>query len=370
MSAVGSAQAVRAQVLVARQDQMSVQDGLGYIQVAGANLQRSQDVVSRMRAVAAQAAADESLDVSLREALQKYLDRSMQEFEGIAEQARYHTLKMLGGTASTWALPEGAPTQAAAVAPAVAGTAGAGLRPSPSPAAPTVAQGSGVAPSAPVDHTAVPPTTRPDDAPSSGYEQRTPGVFAAPGEELPAEPRTEAPATPAPGGSVAGRTSIGTRAGAQELVGRLDTAADLLAQVSVVVGAAEQILLRTIGNLGLGEVHLPGDGPTPSARTATVRQAEQDSVMRHLTLQSAAQTSAAVLVEATRAQFDAMTTVLGGTAAAAAVGAQAVTPRDSSVGPRPSVEPVASSARSSRAETSRERGERGGSGSGSGVSAR
>lgn len=363
--AVGPAQAVRAQVLVARQDQMSVQDGLGYLQVAGANIERSQDVVSRMRAVASQAAADESLSVPLREALQKYLDRSVQELEGIAEQARYHTLKMLGGTASSWALPEAAPTQAAAVAPAVAGAATAGPQVSSAPGEPVVAEHAGVAPTAPVELTATPPTTRPDDAARTGYELRTPGAFAAP-DAAPSEPRAEAAATSPAGGAFAGRTSIGTRTDAQQLVGRLDTAADLLAQVSVVVGAAEQILMRTVGDLGLSQVHLPGEGSTQATRTATVRQVEQDSVMRHLTLQSAAQTSAAVLVEATRAQFDAVTTVLGGTAAAAAaIGAQvSAPPREATMAPRPAVEPVTLTTGSSRAESGRERRDDGGAAGG------
>lgn len=383
---VGAAESLRAQVLSSRQGQMTAQDGLGYLQVAAADLGRSGEVLRRMRAVAAQA-ADGTFDAPQREALQKYVDRSVQELEGIAEQARYHTLKMLGGTASTWALPEGAPTQAAAVAPVVPAVA-APSRPGPAgqpgsagqprtavvaPEGPASPQGSpGVAPVSAPSPTAVPPTARPDAAPLGGYEQRTPGVFAARAALAGTEPSTvnadadaATRATPAghatqPTGAFAGRAPIGTAGEARDLMDRLDTAADLLSRVGAAVDAAEQSLLRTIGALGLDEVRLPGDGDAPAAQ-----QSAATNVLRQLTLQSAAQSSAAVLVEATRSQFDAVTTVLGGTAAAAAVGAYAgVAPRDPGMAARPSVEPVTLTSRSSRAETSRERSDRGGSGSG------
>ena len=58
------------------------------MQVAGADLQRSQEVLGRIRVVAAQA-TDDTVDPTMRAALQKYVDRSVQELEGIAEQARY-----------------------------------------------------------------------------------------------------------------------------------------------------------------------------------------------------------------------------------------------------------------------------------------
>jgi hypothetical protein len=385
---VGAAESLRAQVLSSRQGQMTAQDGLGYLQVAAADLGRSGEVLRRMRVVAAQA-ADGTFDAPQREALQKYVDRSVQELEGIAEQARYHTLKMLGGTASTWALPEGAPTQAAAVAPVVpavtppsrpgpagqAGSAGQPRAAAVAPEGPASPQGSpGVAPVSTPSTTAVPPTARPDAAPLGGYEQRTPGVFAARAALVGTEPSTvdvaaaadlATRATPAGHatqhtGAFAGRAPIGTAGEARDLMDRLDTAADLLSRVGAAVDAAEQSLLRTIGALGLDEVRLPGDGDAPAAQ-----QSAATNVLRQLTLQSAAQSSAAVLVEATRSQFDAVTTVLGGTAAAAAVGAYAgVAPRDPGMAARPSVEPVTLTSRSSRAETSRERSDRGGSGSG------
>lgn len=363
---VGAAETVRAQVLSSRQSQMSAQDGLGYLQVAGADLERSQEVLRRMRVVATQA-ADGSFDAPQREALQKYVDRSVQELEGIAEQARYHTLRMLGGTAASWALPERSAAAAwpasAVVAPALAGRAAGPAEPPPAaPVAP------GVGPSAPVSPHAVPPATRPDPAFGAGYEPRpTPGiadgigVFAS--AAAPARPAQESggartgPAERGAGGPLGGRAPVGSAEQARGLVRRIDTATDVLAAVGAAVDAAEQSVLRTIGELGLGHERLPGEGtPTPAASDATMRQ---------LLLQTTAQSSAAVLVEATRAQFDAVTTVLGGTTAAASVGAQVTAPpREAAMAPRPAVEPVTTTTRSSRAESGRERNDRGGAAGG------
>lgn len=361
---IGPAESLRAQVLSSRQNQMSVQDGLGYVQVAGADLQRSQEVLGRIRVVAAQA-TDDTVDPTMRAALQKYVDRSVQELEGIAEQARYHTLKMLGGTASTWSLPEAAPPQSAAAAPLVAATAPTDLgRPTQAgPAA--MAPEPGVSPVVPASPLAVPPTTRPDQAFGAGTQRRGLGVFAEAAGPQEADPtgadRSARPERPT--GAFASRAPIGTAADAHSLMRRVDLAGDVLAQVGAAVDAAEQSLLRTIGELGLDQVRLPGDSPSATTQSASARTVERDGAMRQLTVQSAAQSSAAVLVEATRAQFDAVTTVLGGTAAAAAVGAQtAFLPRDTSMAPRPAVEAVATTNRTARAESGRERSDRGGGG--------
>lgn len=312
---IGPAEALRAQVLSSRQGQMTVQDGLGYVQVAGADLERSQDVLRRMRVVAAQA-TDGSFDPPQREALQKYVDRSVQEIEGIAEQARYHTLRMLGGTASVWSLPEkAAPAAMAAMAAA------------PVLPAATLAARSIATPPAPSVATAPAAAQRPA-AESSAPPQR------------------------------ASRASVATPEQARDLLGRIDSATEILTQVGRAVDGAEQHLLRTIGSLGLDQTRLPGDPSAPQAR-------DQDTAMRQVTLQSAAQSSATVLVEATRAQFDAVTAVLGSTAAAAMVGAHgAVAPRDAAMASRPAVEPVTTTSRSSRPESGRERGDRGGTGGG------
>lgn len=104
---IAAAQGARAHMFAAREGQMTVQEGLGYLRVASADLQRAQEVLGRMSVVSAQA-TDQSYDAAQRAGLQKYFDRSVQELEGIAEQARYHTLRMLGGSASAWSLPEGA----------------------------------------------------------------------------------------------------------------------------------------------------------------------------------------------------------------------------------------------------------------------
>lgn len=327
----GRAEALRAQVFSLREGQMSAQDGLGHLRVAAADLQRTQDVLQRMRAVAAQAVEEErTVEPPRRAALQNMLDRSVQDLEGAAEQARYHTLKMLGDTASTWALPEEA--AARAVVPATAG---------PNPFA---GHGAFVGPN---------PFVR------SGDGQRVNGMI--PDSAEPREPRSSVAGPGMPRDTATGaftaRTPIATSDQARELVGRIDTASDMLARVGAAVDAGEQSLLRTIAELGLDRVRLSGDGEASPVAPG--------SVLPRLALQAAAQSSAAVLVATTRAQFDATRTILGGAAAAAAIGTHAASPaRDASMAARPSVEPVSTGTRSSRAETSRERGGRGGSGSG------
>lgn len=390
-ASVGPAETLRAQVFSSRQGPMSAQDGLGYLQVAGSDLERSQDALRRLRVVAAQAAAD-GFDAPQREALQRYVDRSVQDLEGTAEQARYHALKMLGGTASAWALPEGAPVVASAVAPVVAGLApaayeGGGRFGRPDQAGvptPTTPSG-GVAPVISVGPTAVPATNRPQEGFPGGDERRSPGGLPAgidrsSGRAFDANAAAVstalAGAAPVPRRlAFSGQASVGTAAEAAQLVTRVDSAADLLAKIGAVVDAAQESMLRAIGQLGLDQVRLPGgpagsapEGPAQAGVVPAVQA--QGAALRQLTIQAEARSSAAVLVEATRAQFDAVTTVLGGAAAAAAVGSQAAPGfRDATVAARPAVEPVSAGTRSSRAESGRERHDRG-SGGGSGVARR
>ncbi|MBW3084650.1 hypothetical protein KEM60_00839 [Austwickia sp. TVS 96-490-7B] len=340
---VGAAEGIRAQVLGARQGHMTIQDGLGYVQVAREDLDRSQEVLRRMRAVAVQAVVGGDAP-AVAEVLQKYVDRSAQELEGIAEQARHHTLQMLGATARMWM----ADAAAARVIPRPGGAAVPSLAVPPLGvfASGVVAGQGSASEAAPVGAAAV--------APSSSAS-----VVSAV-----AVPATDRPS--AASGTV-NRVPIGSPEQARRAVARIDSAADVLAAVRGAVDEAEQSLSATIEELGVGQVDLG------AARQGAVRASEPDGglspAQRQLRLQEATETGAAVLVEATRAQFAAVTSVLGGAAAAgaAAVVAQgAVAARDVTVGARPVVEPVAVSGRSARASSGRE----GASPSGAGVARR
>ncbi|GAB76772.1 hypothetical protein SAMN05421595_1905 [Austwickia chelonae] len=314
---IATAHGARAHMFAAREGQMTVQEGLGYLRVASADLQRAQEVLGRMSVVSAQA-LDESYDATQRAGLQKYFDRSVQELEGIAEQARYHTLRMLGGSASAWSLPEGAVTPT--VAPAMVDRPGTPRR------------------------EARPMPTREHAAPTVDERAGGPGGAAPTAAH---EPREWV------------RSSLDSPAHARLVVERVGTAEDILAQVSSVVDEAEASMQRTIRDWMAAEGRAPG---------AARNDPTSATMNRQMALHEATRNGASVLVEATRAQFQAVVTVAGGVMAAAVLGAAASPSRESGLGSKPAVEPVSGPAGSARTATGERR--EGSHGQGAGVARR